>query len=270
MGQIWVVTIAVILLFSIIMFSSSNEAFAEKYYYEKYQFSIDYPPNWSKHIGVFVESESNERILVLKPPSVPGILIVDLEHHTEMVPVKDMAENTIASLRLHYFNNFNLEQSESTILSGQPAWKFVYTITESGTTLKILEIASNNDDGTSNHIMFSHTVDSFDSLLPTVQKIIDSIQIEGMPSQIPDRIRNIAKWWSDGITGDSDFASGIQFMIKENIISIPDLPEQASETTYAIPNWVRNNAGWWADGLISEDDFVSGIKYLVEQGIIKV
>ena len=88
--------------------------------------------------------------------------------------------------------------------------------------------------------------------------------------QIPDWIRNNAKWWSDGQIGDSDFTSGIQFMIKENIISIPDLPEQTTETTEGVPGWVRNNAGWWADGLISDDDFVSGIKYLVEQGIIKV
>jgi len=87
---------------------------------------------------------------------------------------------------------------------------------------------------------------------------------------IPDWIRNNAKWWAEGQIGDSDFTNGIQFMIKENIISIPDLPEQTTETTEGVPGWVRNNAGWWADGLISDDDFVSGIKYLVEQGIIRV
>jgi len=59
-------------------------------------------------------------------------------------------------------------------------------------------------------------------------------------------------------------------MIKENIILIPDLPEQTAETAEGVPDWVRNNAGWWADGQISDDDFVNGIKYLVEQGIIRV
>ena len=101
--------------------------------------------------------------------------------------------------------------------------------------------------------------------------------------QIPDWIRNNAKWWSEGQIGDSDFTSGIQFMIKENIMVIPDLPEEVTqmelkdekramgmEREQNVPDWVRNNAGWWADGLISDDDFVSGIKYLVEQGIIKV
>ena len=89
--------------------------------------------------------------------------------------------------------------------------------------------------------------------------------------QVPEWIKNNAKWWSDGQIGDSDFTSGIQFMIKEKIINIPDLPEQASETAeQKVPDWIRNNAGWWSDGLITEDDFVKGIQYLVEQGIIKV
>ena len=88
---------------------------------------------------------------------------------------------------------------------------------------------------------------------------------------VPSWIKNNAKWWSEGQIGDSDFVSGIQFMIKEKIINIPDLPEQASETAEEkVPDWIKTNAGWWADGQISEDDFVNGIKYLVEQGIIKV
>jgi len=89
-------------------------------------------------------------------------------------------------------------------------------------------------------------------------------------TQLPDWIRNNAGWWADGLIGDSDFTLGIQFMMTENIIVIPDLPEQASETVEGVPLWVRNNAGWWAAGLISDEDFVGGIKYLVEQGIIVV
>ncbi len=89
--------------------------------------------------------------------------------------------------------------------------------------------------------------------------------------KVPGWIKNNAKWWAEGQIGDSDFVSGIQFMIKEKIVNIPNLPEQASETAEEkVPDWIRNNAGWWADGLISEDDFVNGIKYLVEHGIIRV
>jgi len=101
---------------------------------------------------------------------------------------------------------------------------------------------------------------------------LSSIRIEQISKQkVPEWIKNNAKWWADDQIGDSDFVGGIQHLIKEKIIDIPDLPEQASGTAKEqVPDWVRNNAGWWADGLISEDDFVNGIKYLVEKGIIKV
>ncbi|GFN40375.1 MAG: hypothetical protein YK1309IOTA_1670001 [Marine Group I thaumarchaeote] len=89
--------------------------------------------------------------------------------------------------------------------------------------------------------------------------------------KVPGWIKNNAKWWSEGQIGESDFVGGIQYMIKEKIINIPDLPEQASTTAEEkVPDWIKNNAGWWADGLISEDDFVNGIKWLVEKGIIRV
>jgi len=94
---------------------------------------------------------------------------------------------------------------------------------------------------------------------------------EPVKEKVPGWVKNNAKWWSEGQIGDSDFVSGIQFMIKEKIIDIPNLPEQASvKAEEKVPDWIRNNAGWWADGQISEDDFVSGIKWLVENGIIKV
>jgi len=101
----------------------------------------------------------------------------------------------------------------------------------------------------------------------------------------PKWIKNNAGWWAEGKIGDSDFVSGIQYLIKENIISIQEIPKTdkkiesfaipdttklPTKTAEAVPDWVRNNAGWWADGLISEDDFLNGIKHLVEQGIIRV
>ncbi len=88
--------------------------------------------------------------------------------------------------------------------------------------------------------------------------------------EVPSWIKNNARWWSEGSIGDEDFVRGIQYMIRENIIVIPNLPESGESGQHQVPDWIRNNAGWWADGLISEDDFVNGIKWLVENGIIKV
>ncbi len=87
--------------------------------------------------------------------------------------------------------------------------------------------------------------------------------------QIPDWVRNNAGWWATGQIGDSDFVSGIEFLITEDIIAIP--PTQSGQgTSQEIPGWIKSNAGWWADGLIEDVDFVSGIQYLISNGIMNV
>ena len=54
--------------------------------------------------------------------------------------------------------------------------------------------------------------------------------------KVPTWIKNNAKWWSEGNIDDNAFVDGIQFLMKEKIVNIPDLPEQASEK--ARPNFV--------------------------------
>jgi len=88
--------------------------------------------------------------------------------------------------------------------------------------------------------------------------------------KIPDWVRNNAKWWSEGSIDDKDFASGIQFMIKEGIIKIPTTKNEQFKQEIKIPDWVRNNAKWWSEGSIDDKDFASGIQYLVKAGIINV
>ena len=73
-----------------------------------------------------------------------------------------------------------------------------------------------------------------------------------------------------GQISDDDFISGIQFMIENHIIIIPNLPESAASSDGTVPSWVRNNANWWALDKISEKEFVSAIKFLIEKGIIIV
>ena len=89
-------------------------------------------------------------------------------------------------------------------------------------------------------------------------------------SRIPDWIKDNAEWWAQGAIGDSDFVSGIQFLIKEGIVQIPETEKPTSIESQEIPSWIKNNADWWSRGLISDDDFVKGIQYLMEKGIIVV
>lgn len=87
---------------------------------------------------------------------------------------------------------------------------------------------------------------------------------------IPDWIRNNAKWWADGSIQDSDFVSGIQYLIKNDILQVPPSESSSDGANTEIPSWIKNNAGWWADGLISDDDFIKGIQYMITNGIIVV
>ena len=86
---------------------------------------------------------------------------------------------------------------------------------------------------------------------------------------IPLWIKNNAKWWSEGKIRDSDFVQGIQYLIKNGIMKIPQT-QSGSSGPQLIPAWIKSNAGWWADGKISDDDFVSGIQYLISNGIMKI
>jgi hypothetical protein len=85
--------------------------------------------------------------------------------------------------------------------------------------------------------------------------------------QIPNWVRSNAGWWAKGAMTDDDFVKGIQYLIRQGIMKIP---QSQSSQTNQIPKWVKNNARWWADGTISNDDFVNGIQYLTSNGIIKV
>ncbi|HIH46012.1 MAG TPA: peptidase, partial [Candidatus Nitrosotenuis sp.] len=86
---------------------------------------------------------------------------------------------------------------------------------------------------------------------------------------IPSWIKNNAKYWSGNKITDKDFVNGIQYLIKQKVIKIPDTKKEGTTST-AIPSWVKNTAGFWADGKTSDSDFVKGIQYLIKSGIIKI
>ena len=86
---------------------------------------------------------------------------------------------------------------------------------------------------------------------------------------LPDWIRNNAEWWSEEQIDDNTFIQGIEYMIKNKIISIPQTQQETS-ISEEIPTWIKNNAGWWADGSIDDETFVQGLEFLIKKGIIHV
>lgn len=88
-------------------------------------------------------------------------------------------------------------------------------------------------------------------------------------AEVPGWVKSNAGWWAEGAISESEFLSGVEFLIKDGIISVP--PTNASgEASDSVPVWVKTNAGWWAEGIISDNEFVNGIQHLMTIGLISV
>ena len=88
-------------------------------------------------------------------------------------------------------------------------------------------------------------------------------------TSIPGWIKNNAGWWADGQIDDGSFVSGIQWLISNNVMTIPPT-EQGTGSDDVIPGWIKNNAGWWADGQIDDASFLNGIEYLIDNSILEI
>jgi len=96
-----------------------------------------------------------------------------------------------------------------------------------------------------------------------------TINVGQAETSIPGWIKNNAGWWADGQIDDSSFVSGLQWLISNNVMTIPPT-EQGTGSDDVIPGWIKNNAGWWADGQIDDGSFVSGLQWLISNGIMKI
>jgi hypothetical protein len=99
--------------------------------------------------------------------------------------------------------------------------------------------------------------------IPQVNQSVDK-------TEIPGWIKNNAGWWANDQIDDNSFVQGIQFMIKNKILSIPTTTQGSGSGMKEIPSWIKSNAGWWASGQIDDNSFIQGIQYLIKEGIIRI
>ena len=138
----------------------------------------------------------------------------------------------------------------------------VFFILVDGFETDYAEINSNSDSRTLVIPFFSG--DSVIDIIGT-----DALTPFSTESEIPSWIKNNAGWWADGQIDDVAFIQGIQYLITENIMFIPET-EPGESSGSGIPSWIKNNAGWWADGQIDDVAFIQGIQYLITNGILEV
>ncbi len=107
----------------------------------------------------------------------------------------------------------------------------------------------------------------FDSAFP--DKTLYEVLGFAEPTNIPAWIKNNVQLWSTEKIDESVFLAGIKFMLENNIIQIPNLPDSTGSLTNT-PDWVKDTAIGWASDLTSESEFADAIRYLVKQGVIIV
>ena len=93
---------------------------------------------------------------------------------------------------------------------------------------------------------------------------------ENTTLKIPLWIKFNANWWSLDEIGDDEFIAGIQYLIENKIIQIPEISQSGNNVVSEIPFWVKNSAQWWANDLTSDIEFVNTIQWLIEEGVIKI
>ncbi len=99
------------------------------------------------------------------------------------------------------------------------------------------------------------------------EKPKDTIQTQ--ITSIPEWVKPIAKWWSDGNLNDFEFSSALTYLIENKIIQISPT-DIINEPNKEVLEKVKNNAGLWADKQIDDQAFVLDIQHLIENGLITV
>ena len=106
--------------------------------------------------------------------------------------------------------------------------------------------------------------------LGKVTFIVNNLESNESEIKIPEWIKSNAGWWATNKIADTDFIKGIEYLIKEEILKVPQTTQESEIEPQQIPSWLRKNAGWWSEGAISNEEFVKGIQYLIQKNIVKI
>jgi len=131
-------------------------------------------------------------------------------------------------------------------------------------------------DGAYTNKINSEQIDELKNLLSSIRaegfRVVPLGKINLGPAidkeDIPIWLKSTAKWWGKNQISDREFIDGLQFLIKNNIITVSEPTDSFHHEE--IPSWVRNNARWWANNQISNEEFVRGIQFMVDSNIIQL
>jgi hypothetical protein len=87
---------------------------------------------------------------------------------------------------------------------------------------------------------------------------------------IPDWVKQVAEFWIADQIDDSGFVQVIEYLVQEEIITIPYAEALDAEAATGIPIWIKTSAQFWVNGDVSDDEFATALEWLINNGIIQV
>ena len=98
----------------------------------------------------------------------------------------------------------------------------------------------------------------------------DQMQTTSTKTNIPQWVKQVAEFWIADQIDDMGFVQVIEYLVQQEIISIPYAEAPEEESAVEIPVWIKTNAEFWINGDVSDDDFALGLEWLINNGIIRV
>jgi len=89
-------------------------------------------------------------------------------------------------------------------------------------------------------------------------------------TNIPNWIKQIAEFWIAEEIDDEGFVQVIEYLVQQDIITIPYAEAPEGGAAVSIPSWIKTSAEFWVKGDTSDDEFAIGLEWLINNGIIAV
>jgi branched-chain amino acid transport system substrate-binding protein len=100
--------------------------------------------------------------------------------------------------------------------------------------------------------------------------VLGSTQALAESTVIPQWVKQVAEFWITDQIDDSGFVQVIEYLVQQDIISIPYAQEPEGEAASGVPVWIKTSAEFWVQGDVSDDEFAAGLEWLINNGIILV
>jgi len=208
---------------------------------------------------IISDSQDNEKSIslriekiesrILNPTSIPFTAEISTPSYSADIPLIPIPSTIIVSTDKNSYNHGdiisisgNIDNFEDNSISlyitdseNIKIWDEAVLIKDNGDFSTLVIAGGNNWAVNGAYIL---TATHYDYLARSffLFELESEIEIPEPRKQVPEWIKNNAEWWSQGEINDDTFVSGIQYLMKEKIVDIPDLPEQASEK--ARPSFV--------------------------------